>query len=155
MIRTIIRMAAAITVFAAPAAAERPMRTTVLTGKDRAAVLKQCSRATPAAGSGWFAPTPAQIAALDRAAAVRFDGRGRVPRAKDARDLARRFAVEVVGIVRGGRRYVYGNYYRLDMQEGQKDAYVPTVVCDGGPSFFGVEIDTVTGEVTHYATNGR
>jgi hypothetical protein len=155
MRRTIICVAALMAVSGTPAAAELPMRTTVLSGKDRAAVLRQCSRSTPDAGSGWFKPSAAQIAALDRAAAARYDGRGRVLRVRGAGDLARRFAVEVVGIVRGGRAYVYGNYYRLDMQEGQKEAYVPTVVCDGGPSFFGVEIDAATGKVTHYATNGR
>lgn len=77
----------------------------------------------------------------------------------DAHDLAsirRNYAVEIVGVVRSGRRFVYGNYYPLIMQDGIKHALPgATVVCDGGRRFFGVEIDASSGHLTHMAFNGR
>jgi hypothetical protein len=57
--------------------------------------------------------------------------------------------------VRGGKRFIYGNYYLLSMQEGMKNIVVPMIVCDGGASFFGVEMDVAKGVVTAFDTNGR
>jgi len=122
-----------------------PQRTTMLTGKAAAEVMKQCSRSVPARGQGLFRPTAAQIAMLDHAAAAR-SGKA---------DIGRTYAVEVVGTVRGGRRFVYGNYYPISLQDGVKFApSTPTVVCDGGPQFFGIEVDAATGRLTHAAFNG-
>lgn len=70
--------------------------------------------------------------------------------------IRRNYAVEVIGMVHLGRRFVYGSYYPLAMQDGIKEAPAgPTIVCDGGPTFFGVEIDAATGRTTHIAFNGR
>lgn len=122
-----------------------PQRVTVLAGDAARSVMRQCSRPTPPPGQGSFRPTPAQIAMLDRAAAARI---------RQA-DIVRRYAVEVVGTVRAGRHLVYGTYYPITMQDGVKEApSTPTVVCDGGPRYFGVEVDAATGALTHYAANG-
>lgn len=153
--KTCIAAMAAIIAMTGPASAAKPQRATVLTGKAMSEVLKQCSRAAPLKGEGWFKPTTAQIATLDRLAATKLTGRTGVPKIRTGAELTRRYAVEVVGIVRGGRRFVYGNYYPLSMQEGMKDAPVPMVVCDGGASFFGIEMDATRGVVTQFDTNGR
>lgn len=147
--------AVAACVAAGTATAGPPMRTTVLSGKAAREVLRQCSRPTPEAGTAFFRPMPTQIDRLDRA--VVSSRNGRLPAgARTLRGLRSGYAVEVVGIVRSGRRFVYGSYYPLSMQEGLKSASTsPTIVCDGGSRFFGAEIDAGTGRLVHIAFNGR
>lgn len=131
-----------------------PARTTILSGQSASDVLRQCSRPAPSRGSGFFRPDDRQIVALDRTASAA--SRRRLSDARDLQSIRRNYAVEVIGIVRAGHRFVYGNYYPLMMQDGMKDAPVgATVVCDGGPRLFGVEIDASTGRLTHIAFNGR
>ena len=151
-----IMLAALATSMSADAAsAERPTRTTILSGKAAREVLRQCSRPTPEAGTAFFRPVPTQIDTLDRA--VITSRNGQLPAgARTLRGLRSGYAVEVVGIVRSGRRFVYGSYYPLSMQEGIKSASKsPTIVCDGGSRFFGAEIDAATGRLVHIAFNGR
>lgn len=149
-----VATAAAAFCIATPTSAKQPSRVAVLTGKMAQQVLHQCSRSTPSAGVPLFTPKRSHVEALDRAVASSRDRR--LP--KDARtvaDLRRSYAIEVVGISRSGRRFVYGNYYPLVLQEGMKEApTTPTIVCDGGASFFGAEIDAATGHLTHLAFNG-
>ena len=65
---------------------------------------------------------------------------------------------QYIGLVRGGRRFVYGNFYPLevDRHAGNPDRWrsEPVMVCDGGPVFFGVEYDVEANRVTHLAFNG-
>lgn len=139
--------------------ASAPQRVTIFTGKAASKMLEQCSRGTPQKGSGWFRPTRQQIDALDRATARDLAKltwpRDRV-KVSNVATLRREYAVEVVGIVRDGQRFVYGNYFPLTFYDGVKEAATsPTIVCDGGPRLFGVEIDARTGSLTHIAFNGR
>jgi len=152
-IRTILAAAAAcLTADAAPASP--PARATVLTGTAARDVLHQCSRSTPEAGTSFFAPAPVEIDRLDRAVSS-SRVRRLPPGAGTLRTLKTTYAVEVVGIVRSGQRFVYGNYYPLSMQDGVKSAPgTATAVCDGGPRFFGAEIDAVSGHITHMDFNG-
>ena len=153
--RTTASAMMALALWVAPADAAKPERVTILKGDERQSVLRQCSRPTPGPGEGWFEPTRSQITTLDtlvgrRVAAARG---GAKPLGMDG--IVGTYAVEAVGIVRGGRRHVYGNYYPLRMQEGVKNHDVPTIICDGGANFIGAEMDVTTGRLTHYATNGR
>ena len=59
---------------------------------------------------------------------------------------------QYVGLVRGGRRYVYGSFYP-DSIDGPP-SYVIEVVCDGGPTYFGVEFDLSRHAFTQLAFNG-
>jgi len=132
-----------------------PRRVTILTGTAAAEALQQCSRPSPLKGTGRFKPTAAQIAMLDRAATI-APRRGRGTGLRTVAQVRRKYAVEVVGIVRGRERTVYGNYYPLSLQEGQKTASPhATVVCDGGRTFFGIEIDATTGRTLSMEFNGR
>jgi hypothetical protein len=110
-------------------------------------LLKQCSRPTPPAGTSWFTPTPAQVDALERAVVARNPRFGPLP------TLRRMWRVEIVGIVRGGRRFVYGGF--APSNQPPTPAGVPTIICDGGDLFFGAEIDASNGRLTHFASNGR
>ena len=145
---------AAISCMAMPSSAKAPSRVTVLSGSMARQVLHQCSRRTPAAGSSFFVPGAGDIEALDQGVARSRDAR--LPTdARKVSSLHGGYAVEIIGIFRSGRRFVYGSYYPLRMQEGVKDApSTPVIVCDGGSRFFGAEIDAASGRITHLAFNG-
>lgn len=124
-----------------------PNRVVIIPALNAPKLLKQCSRPSPSAGSSWFAPTPEQVEALERAVVARN------PRFGPLSSLRRMWRVEAVGIVRGGRHFVYGNF--APASQPPVPAGVPTIVCDGGDLFFGAEIDATTGRLTHFASNGR
>lgn len=123
-------------------------------------MLHQCSRPVPVAGAGRWRPDAAAIARLEAAlpAALGADPLGRT--LPVARGLSSAWGRQYVGFIRGGRRYLYGNFFPVDMIGEYRENGVdwrkrPVVVCDGGPSMFGVEMDAATGHITHLAFNGR
>lgn len=144
--------AAAVCSACAAAGQHIPQRVTMLEGAAATQVLSQCSRRSPVRGSGLFGPTSAEAEMVDRAVA---GAKSPPPSVHDVPDLRRLYAVELVGIVRGGTRVLYANYYPLAMQEGVKTMPArATVVCDGGPSFFGAEVDAKTGRLIDIDHNG-
>ena len=130
-----------------------PASATVLPESEIGAMLRQCSRATPPAGQGGWRPAAKDIVALETA----------LPAALADAPQARRMSNgapptgwlrQYVGIVRDGRRYVYGNYAPgRDASNGDWRRR-PMIVCDGGPDFFGVEYDVEGRRFTHLAFNG-
>lgn len=117
------------------------------------ALLRQCSRASPRAGEGTWTPAWSDIAALEAAlpAALRADSLGAPLAERGAPEGWRR---QYVGLVRDGRRIVYGN---LEPARGAGDPSWrtrPTLICDGGSSFFGVEYDVAARRVVGLAFNG-
>lgn len=131
-------------------------------------LLMQCSRATPEKGVGSFQPDPADIAALEAVLAQAIAHRdsyppnigGRavpMPGTPDLLQAPKGFKRQYAGIVRSGRRYIYGNYFPANdfTGDGHGDlASNPVVVCDGGPAFFGAEYDVAAKRFTHLAFNG-
>lgn len=151
MIKPAIAAASLVLVAAAPSP-----RVFVLGGSAAAALLHQCSRAAPAPGQAWFRPTPVEISALEDAVAARSPtAPGMVPQDhvtfRNVADLRARYEIEVAGIVRDGRRYVYGNFVPTGASRARLH---PTIVCDGGMSFFGVEYDVAARRITRYDSNG-
>ena len=64
---------------------------------------------------------------------------------------------QYVGIVRDGRRFIYGNFFprwNPDDAEIARWRNRPVIVCDGGSSLFGVEYDVEAGRITHLGYNG-
>lgn len=117
------------------------------------ALLRQCSRASPRAGEGTWTPAWSDIAALEAAlpAALRADSLGAPLAARGAPEGWRR---QYVGLIRDGRRIIYGNF-GLDRGAGDPAWRTrPAVVCDGGSSFFGVEYDVAARRVVGLAFNG-
>lgn len=116
------------------------------------ALLRQCSRAAPAAGEGTWTPAWSDVAALEAAlpAALAADSLGRTLDGRPPEGWRRQY----VGLVRDGRRYVYGSFLpgrdvgRVDWRTQ------PVMVCDGGSSFFGVEYDVAARRITSLAFNG-
>jgi hypothetical protein len=140
-----------------PAGAALPADATVLPGSMARSLLGQCSRATPSLGESTWQPGEADILALEAALPAAL--RAQPPRS-DAAELARApngWRRQYVGIVRGGRRFVYGSFFPADAsRHGDPDQWrrETLIVCDGGPSFFGVEYDVQGRRVTHVAYNG-
>jgi hypothetical protein len=152
---------------AACGAAERPLPpdAAILPGSAVAAMLHQCSRLAPAPGEGRWTPEAADIARLEAAlpAAVRDRAEIRRSHYRPDPDWARvpeGWRRQYVGLVRGGRRFIYGNFFP------RRDAVAvafpipdwrtePSQICDGGAVFFGAEYDVEAGGFTQIAFNGE
>lgn len=122
-----------------------------------AKMLQQCSRSTPKPGEAGWTPSALDIEKLEAKlpaalALVRPDLRKR----KELAVVPKGWLRQYVGIVRGGHRYIYGNFVpdyaqaqvRMEWREQ------PLGVCDGGPGFFGAEYDVEIGMFSHIAFNG-
>ena len=136
-----------------PVAAPMPAGAYVLAGDKIASMLEQCSRQTPEVGEGSWTPGAADIRALEAllpaALAKRWPDR-------DWSGFPDKWARQYVGILRGGRRLLYGNFVPRDVAgEAPGVEHEAIIICDGGPSFFGAEYDVSGGTITHLAFNGR
>ena len=136
------------------AAAALPDEAAILPQQSATGLLNQCSRGTPDADEGTWPPSPDDIAALERALPTALAAQGRPELAQAPQGWKRQY----VGIVRSGRRYIYGNFFPEDVTQASGDPErwrrEPVIVCDGGPSFFGIEYDVDSGRFTHFGFNG-
>jgi hypothetical protein len=132
-----------------------PRGAAILDGATVPTMLSQCSRNAPTAGEGTWQPAAADILALEAglAAALTAQHRARSP---DWSHAPHGWLRQYVGIVRGGRRFIYGNFFPDDMpgMEAERWQHEPVRMCDGGPVFFGVEYDVETRRFTHFAFDG-
>jgi hypothetical protein len=139
------------------ASTEMPAGAVVLPASAIPTILRQCSRQSPAAGESSWQPSAAEIVALETAAAAALRARQETndPDWSGFPDNWRR---QYVGLVRGGRRFIYGNAYPRDVGPDPRSPdqwrRAPVIVCDGGPSFFGVEYDVAGRRITQFAFNG-
>ena len=84
-------------------------------------------------------------------------GAGGAARGRELADAPNGWLRQYVGIVRGGRRFVYGNFFpRSVTRYGDAGRWrrEPVMVCDGGPAFFGIEYDVESGTFTQLGFNG-
>ncbi len=129
-----------------------PADAVILPSSAVAELLSQCSRDAPEAGREIWTPSWADIAALEAAlpAALAASRLGRDLREPTPPEGWRR---QYVGYVRGGRRFVYGNFYPSgdDLPAWRTE---PIIVCDGGSAFFGVEYDVRAREIVRVDFNG-
>jgi hypothetical protein len=119
-------------------------------------MLRQCSRAAPAAGEGSWQPAPSDIAPLEAALPAGLAAQGRP--GPDWSRAPQGWQRQYVGILRGGRRYIYGNFTPSRPEDARPAAsrwqHEVIRICDGGPAFFGVEYDVAARRFTHFAFNG-
>lgn len=136
---------------------EMPADAVVLPAAAMPTILRQCSRQSPAAGEGSWEPSAAEIVALEAAATAALRAR-QEPNDPDWSRFPDDWRRQYVGFVRGGRRFIYGNAYPREIDRHARDPdqwrREPAIVCDGGPSFFGVEYDVEAGRITQLAFNG-
>ena len=116
-------------------------------------MLKQCSRDAPPADAAWQ-PMEADVDAME---AVLPRALARFPQAHevDFSGLLVKWQRQYVGLVWGGRRFVYGNYFPIDdtnkLAEWRRR---PMIVCDGGAPFFGAVFDVAAKRITRIDFNG-
>ncbi|WP_129794070.1 hypothetical protein [Sphingosinicella sp. CPCC 101087] len=138
-------------------AVRMPDGAVILPGSETTEMLRQCSRAAPAAGEATWTPSAADISALE-AALPRALARQRRGDGQDWSGAPRGWRRQYTGLVRDGRRYIYGNFFPAHTSsrapEPERWRQEAMMVCDGGPSFFGVEYDVEAGRFTHFGFNG-
>lgn len=112
-------------------------------------MFDQCSRGMPDRGEGTWLPRASDIEFVEKGLLSQLELRG--PNAE--RHLQGRIR-QYVGIVRGGQRFIYGNFFPDNMKifPGWKVAVL--ITCDGGEHNFGVEFNAKTGVISHLDFNG-
>lgn len=120
-------------------------------------MLRQCSRRSPPAGEATWQPAAADIVALEAALPAALAA-NHAPGSPDGSRLNADWLRQYVGLLRGGRRFIYGNFFPREAGPvpGEPDRWrsQPVIVCDGGPSFFGVEYDVEAGRIMQVDFNG-
>lgn len=128
-----------------------PEGVSILDGSRMPVLLRQCSRTTPNAGEGTWQPNVADIIGLEAALPAALAGTAH------AAELARApqgWERQYGGIVRGGRRFIYGNFAPAGTGPDHASPDMVQAVCDGGPVYFGVEYDVDARRFSHLAFNG-
>ena len=144
-------------------------------------LLRQCSRGTPTPIRGTWNPSPDQVRLLEGPLSVLIDRQLSALRLPDSlRPHAGDYYRQYAGVIVGGRRIIYVNGFhktqvaetRTFLTEHRNDSAalrnfppasrdsdywrgVPTVVCDGGEYYFGVEYDPETHRFRNFSFNGR
>jgi hypothetical protein len=139
-----------------------PNQPQILAGKYVDALLKQCSRSTPPQGEGTWMPEHRVIGELEAKLRTELPGQLQKSGWVSEEEVAQfplfpsGFRRQYVGIVRAGRRYIYGNFSPKGAFEDFAAAGdgLPFIVCDGGPNFFGAEYDVEARRFTHWGFNG-
>jgi len=166
--RTAMRLALGFALFLPSCAASSqplPPDALVLPGSAAARLLRQCSRQTPVPGEATWTPGSEEIARLESALAEAIAPRAEIRRSHYSSDpdwarVPEGWRRQYVGIVRGGRSFIYGNFFprregEFALGEPSWPDLEPRIICDGGAIFFGVEYDVEAGRFTQIAFNGE
>jgi hypothetical protein len=133
----------------------------ILAGADVAQVTRWCSREGPEAAEATWQPSAADVRAFEAQLAIELPHHVRkvgwlLPSDKaQLQSFPVGFWREYIGIVREGRRSIYGNFGpepRRPLADPLSEEM--TYICDGGPVFFGAEYDLQSKTITHAAFNG-
>ena len=106
-------------------------------------MLRQCSRATPANVTGYWTPDKAAINQLEAALQTFLKGEAIPPEQPYHR--------QYIGIIVAGKKLIYGNFYP---EEHESTDQTPLIVCDGGPSYWGIVFDPASGQFSDLRFNG-
>jgi len=107
-------------------------------------------------GEKAWLPTSDDVDELE-AALPRAISQTRQARQVNFNHLLERWRRQYVGIVRGGARFIYGNFFPTDTGDDFQRGWWPkqkVLACDGGPRFFGVEFEVSTRRITRIDFNG-
>ena len=118
-----------------------------------AQLLKQCSRKVPQQVSGYWTPTDAQVAAL-KAALEAYVRQHSADRGSLLAYPLETYHGQYAGIVSGGKRLIYGNFY-IHQADWLHEDTQPVSVCDGGRGFFGAVFDPDSNKIVEVAFNGE
>ena len=118
---------------------------------------QQCSRISPSPVTGTWAPTQADVAALEAVLGAELATQLLPEAGAKPEDYYRQYA----GLVTGGRKIIYVNGLHRDAVERAPEAQQnswktdPAMICDGGSITFGVEYDPASKTFSNFAFNGR
>ena len=144
-------------------------------------LVLQCSRSSPTPIQGTWSPSPDQVRLLEGRLSTLLDRELSTLRLPDSlRPHVGDYYRQYAGVIVGGRRLIYINGFhkaqvaqtRSFLNEHRTDSTalrsfpsafrdtdywrgVPTVVCDGGEYYFGVEYDPETHRFRNFSFNGR
>jgi hypothetical protein len=124
--------------FASSADAESlPDHCAILPTSQGPALIRQCSRGSPADVSGFWTPSPSQVLAVEQRLPALLRKSGHKLKLSDSYR-------QYVGVTSRGKKLIYVNSFpgfALDHSK-ERDWHVTGVtVCDGGDVFWGVEFD--------------
>ncbi|HEY3814113.1 MAG TPA: hypothetical protein VGL66_12885 [Caulobacteraceae bacterium] len=125
--------------------------TVILPESQTNTLLAQCSRSSPHADAPW-SPPPAEIRRLETELPAAL-----APEVVNEPHLAKAptgWRRQYVGFLKHGRHMIYGNYFKAWGENDLDWRSQAMMVCDGGPSFFGVEYDADAHRIVHIAFNG-
>lgn len=114
------------------------------------AVLYQCSRPTPQATEGFWAPSTAQVNRLEELLPA-YVAKNPPRLAPELVKILPKYKRQYVGVVSNKKKIIYVNFFKSSELESPSLVYVAydwrkeaVVVCDGGDWFLGVEYDVAT-----------
>ena len=142
-----------------------PHWSTVLAGEEARSLTQQCSRPSPGHADLLFAPTAAEIAALEAGLAPLLATKLAEYRSEQPTLAPGDYYRQYAGFVVSGRRKIYVNGFHRHVVDGdaQLRAHGMNVpdwrhtaerICDGGWLTFGVEYDPATKQLSNFAFNG-
>jgi hypothetical protein len=140
---------------ACSASAPQPGDYVLLPPSAMAKALDQCSRSAPHASGAWT-PTPEQLAAAESHLSQLSSLAARQGLPAQIADPKASFR-QCVGVVVDNHRFIYVNAVppdSIDSPRGGNRSDGPTMVCDGGPAFWGALYDPDTGTFSQLAANG-
>ena len=126
-------------------------------------LLHQCSRDAPKEADGYWQPSPEDIDEVE-SSLQKFIKAPENSSSTGLLEVAKQYSVmfhrQYVGFIKNGERYVYGNFYSEREVVGISktapvDELKPMVVCDGGPSFWGIVYRVSTKRIESIAFNGE
>jgi hypothetical protein len=114
------------------------------------ALLQQCSRNTPSAVTAFWQPSEADIVTLEDRLVLFLEGQ---TKRASQRPPAGTYDRQYTGVVSKGVRLIYGSFY--SPRFGDPGASRPMIICDGGPSLWGVVFDPKTNTFSNLEFNGE
>jgi hypothetical protein len=114
----------------------------------------QCSRSTLGTGDSYWVPETSDVEKAEKI----FQAYSRRNRPKAERlerwpDL-RGYRRQYIGVVRGEKKTLYANFLPAFENLGEDWRQRPLQLCDGGPSYFGVETDLQESLIVHIDFDG-
>jgi hypothetical protein len=116
-----------------------------------ASLLHQCSRRTPKDVSAFWEPSPKEIECLEQLLVSYLSDREKSQAVVPPKVV--QYHRQYVGIVKAGIRMIYGNFY-IGGKPQVAEKTGPAIICDGGPSHWGIVFNPQTGEFEELEFNG-
>jgi hypothetical protein len=113
-------------------------------------LLRQCSRATPQAITGYWEPSQSEIQVLE-AALVKYLNTLMDDERPPHRTVFHR---QYIGVFRGDTKLIYGNFYPGMREALETERTRAAVVCDGGSYHWGIVYDPARGQFSELSFNG-